>query len=412
MFTMKPHNKLLAIWGGYGCICMVKEANMTIKKSIQAREADLAKREQAIIKMGRKLYRQQSVLIQLIREISEAQSVKSKCAPTIGQVLERFTTKIGKDSEETRRKNNAIMRYINTMGLQIADTYDKFHNEQTLLKIIATISERTDMKGDQKVRHVRWVNELVKFAVTAYPDMYKTDVLIGLPVIKRTPKSAKRPHTPYTDSQLKRMFDPNRRFFHKYPDLFWGCMIALFTGSRKNAVFTLQHKDILQRDGIWCFNFIEDCPGFKKLKTEDSERLVPLHSALIKMGFLDYVRRKSRNMPTDFIFPKVCLTAQGNLNAHMTQKFSRFLGGLGFGDPGGAHYDFHSFRKNANITMEKCGMIRSYIDKIIGWQSKGSEGERSYSNYTIKQLSDQLELLRYDCLRAEFKEWKKIMAGK
>ena len=60
--------------------------------------------------------------------------------------------------------------------------------------------------------------------------------------------------------------------------------------------------------------------------------------------------------------------------------------------------------------MEKCGILRSYIDKIIGWQSRGSEGERSYSNYTIKQIAEQLERLQYNCLKQEFKEWKKIMA--
>ena len=60
--------------------------------------------------------------------------------------------------------------------------------------------------------------------------------------------------------------------------------------------------------------------------------------------------------------------------------------------------------------MEKCGILRPYIDKIIGWMSRGSEGERSYSNYSIKQVSEQLELLRYDCLKTEFKRWQKIMS--
>lgn len=189
-------------------------------------------------------------------------------------------------------------------------------------------------------------------------------------------------------------------------------MIALFTGSRKNAVFTLQYKDIIQKDGIWCINFIEDCPGIKRLKTEDSQRIVPIHSTLIKMGFLDYIYRKSRVNPTDFIFKKTCLTSTGNLSAHMTRKFFWFLEDIGVRDESTGRYDFHSFRKNANITMENCGIIRSYIDKIIGWQSRGSEGERSYSNYTIKQLSEQLELLHYDRLKNEFKEWKKIMAKK
>lgn len=385
---------------------------MTNAKSIKQREIELNEREKRIALMEQTLCQQQQMLIQMMRQITKQQSAKRKYSPTIEQVLERFVTKKGKDSEETHRKYSALLRYINAVGLSIKDKYAQLHNEQTLLKIVANIADRTDIKGDQKVRHVRWINELVKFAVFAYPDTFKTDVLVSQPQIRRTPKSAKRPHTPYSESQLKRMFDPNRRFFRKYPEMFWGCMIALFTGSRKNAVFTLQYKDIIQKDGIWCINFIEDCPGIKRLKTEDSQRIVPIHSTLIKMGLLDYVHRKSRVNPEDFIFKKVCFTSTGNLSAHMTRKFFWFLEDIGVRDESTGHYDFHSFRKNANITMEKCGIIRSYIDKIIGWQSRGSEGERSYSNYTIKQLSEQLELLHYDCLKNEFKEWKKIMAKK
>ena len=381
-------------------------------KSITQREADLVAREKQLIEMERKLYRQQSLMIQLMQKIAVEQSRKPKRPPTLAQVLERFTTKIGKDSEETGRKYSVICRYTRAIGLTLNSKYSELHNEKSLLQIVRTINERPDIKGDQRARHMRWITDFVKFAVFAYPDMYKTDVLIGLPAIKRTPKSARRPHTPYSDAQLKSIFAPKRRFFRKYPDLFWGCMIALFTGSRKNAVFTLQYKDIVQRDGIWCINFVSDYPGIKKLKNENSERVVPIHSALIKMGFLDYVRRKRHKLPTDFIFPHVCLTPRGALSSHMTRRFFLFLEQIGVRDESMGRYDFHSFRKNANITMERCGIIRSYIDKIIGWQSRGSEGERSYSNYTIKQLSEQLELLRYKCLKDEFREWKKIMSKK
>lgn len=381
-------------------------------KSIQEREIELNEREQRITAMERMLCQQQKNLIHIMRQITKQQSKKNKHSHTIEHLLERFTIKAGKDREETHRKYNAILHYINAVNLSVKDKYTQLHNEQMLLKIIAIINNRTDIKGNQKVRHARWINELIKFAVFAYPDMYKLDVLVSQPQIKRTPKSAKQPHTPYSDTQLKRIFNPNRRFFHKHPDIFWGCMIALFTGSRKNAVFTLQYKDIMQVDSIWCINFISDYPGIKKLKTEDSERIVPIHSTLIKMGFLDYVHRKTHTNPTDFIFKNVCFTSTGKLSSHMTRKFFLFMERIGIRDANIGRYDFHSFRKNANITMEKCGMIRPYIDKIIGWQSRGSEGERSYSNYTIKQLSEQLELLRYDCLKNEFKEWKKIIMAK
>ena len=389
-----------------------KEVDMKTVKLTKQREIELDEREQRITAIERKLCRQQQTIIQMMGQIINQQTAKPKCVLTIEQVLERFVTKIGQDNEETHRKYNAIMRYINAIGLNVQDKYAALHNEQSVLKIVVAINNRTDIKGDQKIRHVRWINELIKFAAFAYPDTYKTNVLISQPSIKRTPKSAKRPHTPYTDSQLKRIFNPNRRFFRKYPEMFWGCMIALFTGSRKNAVFTLQYKDIVQVDGIWCINFIGDCPGVKRLKTEDSERIVPIHSALLKMGFLDYVHRKSRLNPTDFIFKKTFFTPNGNPSSHIMRKFFYFLEQLGIRNADIGRYDFHSFRKNANITMEKCGIIRSYIDKIIGWQSRGSEGERSYSNYTIQQISEQLELLRYDSLKGEFKEWKKIMAKK
>lgn len=383
---------------------------MTQKKSIKEKELELCEREKQIIKMEQHLCKQQQILAKLIRQLAKDKSAKCKDTQTIEQVLERFITKIGKDSEEAKRKYKAIVKYIHSVGLSIQDEYCKLHNEQTLLKIIDAISGRTDIQGDQKIRHVRWINELIKFAVFAYPEIYKTDVLICLPSIKRTPKSAKRPHIPYSDAQLKSIFNPHRKFFRNFPDIFWACMIALFTGSRKNAVFTLQYKDIVQIDGIWCINFIEDCPGIKKLKTEDSERIVPIHSMLIKMGFLDYVWRQKCVAQTDFIFKRFCLTSNGTLNSHMTRKLFDYFQAIGVRDASLGQYDFHSFRKNANITMERCGIIRAYIDKIIGWQCRGSEGERSYSNYTIKQLSEQLELLRYDCLESEFDQWAKIMA--
>lgn len=370
----------------------------------------IAEREKRIIEIERKICRQQQILVKLVRELSHGQCAVHPQIPTIGQVIDRYMTKIGRDAEESIRKYRAISRYITTIGLGFKNKYSELHNEKALLRVMQAVIARTDIHGDQKMRHVRWINELVRFATCAYPDMFKTNVLIGMPTIKRTPKSARRPHTPYSDIQLKRIFDPQHRFFHKYPDMFWGCMIALFTGSRKNAVFTLQYKDIIQREGIWCFNFIEDCPGIKMLKTEDSQRLVPIHSELIKMGFLDFVHGNSHAVPTDFIFKRTCLTAKGTLDTHMTRKLFVFLKQIGIRDAGMGRYDFHSFRKNANITMEKCGLLRSYIDKIIGWQSRGSEGERSYSNYTIKQVADHLELLHYDCLKPEFKHWKKIMA--
>lgn len=387
---------------------------MTLKESINNLEIQIIKDKQQLLRLERELNKNQQLTIKILQQICQQMQMTQKTQYTkrlsIGEVLERYRIKNGIDSEETRRKCKTIAYYSNKAGLELKCEYTKFHKDVILLKIFNEISDRKDIKGDQKAKHARWIVSFVKFAVFAYPDLYKTDVLVGLPSMKKTPKSAKCPHTPYTDEQLKSIFDPNKKFFYYNPEIFWGCMIALFTGARKNAAFTLQYKDIILKDGIWCINFIEDSPGIKQLKTEESERIVPIHSALLKMGFLEYINRKHKNNDQDFIFKKTCLTSKGNLNPHITRNFFIYLKDIGVKNPEYGRFDFHSFRKNANIMMEKCGILRPYIDKIIGWMSRGSEGERSYSNYSIKQVSEQLELLRYDCLKTEFKRWQKIMS--
>ena len=107
---------------------------MTI--SIQDWESNMAERENRLIEIENKLYQQQKLLEKLMRQMFVVQSGKRKQNPTIKQVLERFTTKIGKDSEETQRKYNVIYRYINALGIQVQDKYSKLHNEQALLQIV------------------------------------------------------------------------------------------------------------------------------------------------------------------------------------------------------------------------------------------------------------------------------------
>ena len=409
---------------------IIKEREIAVLK----REMAIAEREQKQAEREQQFYQKQQEFADMQKTYQQMQYVKSASIDflqnqnviqpvkpnkkldliTIQSVLNRFAFKCGETKEETQRKQKIITKYSTESGLTLDDDYSKFHNATTLTTIFDLIINNPDTKGDQKRKHARWIKEFVNFAAQVHPDLYKTNILAYLPDIEGTKKSEKTPHDPYSEEQLMQIFNPEYKFFEKHPDFYWGCMIALFTGARLNAAFTLQYKDIFQKDGIWCVHFVEDYPGVKKLKTEESERLIPIHSALVDMGFIGYLNRqkiKRKCTDMDFIFP-VCLTSGGKLNTHIPRNFFNFITQIGVKDAASGKYDFHSFRKNANMRMETCGIIRSYIDKLIGWLSKGSEGERSYSNYTIKQLSDQLELLNYDFLQDEFDAWKDIMSKK
>ena len=58
----------------------------------------------------------------------------------------------------------------------------------------------------------------------------------------------------------------------------WVPFLDAYTGARVSELCQLRREDILQVDGIWCMKMD---PEAGSLKTASSERLVPLHPALV-----------------------------------------------------------------------------------------------------------------------------------
>ena len=50
----------------------------------------------------------------------------------------------------------------------------------------------------------------------------------------------------------------------------------------------MRASDVQRNGGIWLFNVSDDNTG-QSLKTEAATRIVPIHSELVRCGFLDYV---------------------------------------------------------------------------------------------------------------------------
>lgn len=71
--------------------------------------------------------------------------------------------------------------------------------------------------------------------------------------------------------------------------------------------------------------------------------------------------------------------------------------------------DFHSFRKNASLALQKARIIPSYINDIIGWEGK-STMESAYSNHTLAEIKAEMDKFSYYFLQPHITEWKKILA--
>lgn len=81
-----------------------------------------------------------------------------------------------------------------------------------------------------------------------------------------------------------------------FPYQFWLPVLGLFTGGRLNELCQLDTEDVgkTKAEGIWTISMMDDemdRPLAKSLKNQSSRRILPIHSELIRMGFLAFVEQ-------------------------------------------------------------------------------------------------------------------------
>ena len=88
----------------------------------------------------------------------------------------------------------------------------------------------------------------------------------------------------YTDDEAKIILQAARK--EKETHRRWVPWVSAYTGARIAEICQLRSEDIKQIDGIWCIAFAAEAGS---LKNVNSERVVPVHSALKDEGFLKFV---------------------------------------------------------------------------------------------------------------------------
>ena len=95
----------------------------------------------------------------------------------------------------------------------------------------------------------------------------------------------------FTRDELKQILGNNleQQFFDRNrPERFWVTQIAAYSAARLNEICQLNISDIRQEDEIWVMSLLNDAED-KSLKTQSSNRIVPLHPHLVETGLIDYV---------------------------------------------------------------------------------------------------------------------------
>lgn len=127
------------------------------------------------------------------------------------------------------------------------------------------------------------------------------------PLFDLAPAGVEEKQRAFTRSDLEAIFsgylytkDAIENSRSLFPYQFWLPLLGLYTGGRLNELCQLYTEDVSLRDadgapeGIWTLDIADDPqdkPLPRSLKNNSSRRILPIHSDLIRMGFLDFVEQ-------------------------------------------------------------------------------------------------------------------------
>lgn len=224
----------------------------------------------------------------------------------------------------------------------------------------------------------------------------------------KTPKKEKN----YTLQELKELFHHTDflegKYHYNYPERHWGQLLALYTGARANEIAQILTKDIQCEDGIHYIN-IKDEENQKRLKTESSKRVVPIHDHIINLGFLEYC--KYQEIRSNKLFPrcepdKTRETYHRKLTGWYRNNHLENLKNSGLIEK---HKNFHSFRHTFINRTNQLILQEKIVNEIVGHDLGRTKAQETYRNsFPLDKKYEEINKISFDLDLSKIKVWQTI----
>lgn len=206
----------------------------------------------------------------------------------------------------------------------------------------------------------------------------------------------KNPRKPWSSEQLQTLLSKPLFTSYALPTdwhaggdaAYWIPLLGLFTGARIGELCQLEAVDIQKVDGVDVLR-ITDQGEEKTLKTAASRRIVPVHSELIRLGFLDYAKA-IREAGSKSLFPTLRLAPTKPSN-----YFSSWFATVRPVEDGPSLPDFHSLRHTVRSKLASAQVQEPMIDTLVGHEVKGSTGAKTYTLRSTTDLQAGIEQITY-----------------
>jgi integrase len=180
----------------------------------------------------------------------------------------------------------------------------------------------------------------------------------------------------------------------------WLPLLALYAGGRQAEFAGLRVSDIREdaETGTTLMYIVADRKVGRGVKTQTSERVVPIHSELRRLGFLDYVAEKRRRESEKaWLFPLVAPEKRGGLKAWSKWWGHYLRDHIGIED---RDMVFHSFRHGFTDRARAAGVAEEVRKALMGHSdastvSGGYGAKNMLHRWGAKVLRDAIEKIDY-----------------
>lgn len=344
-----------------------------------------------------------------MRPVQELLQDRPELAPKFSEVVEQHLQEqlregvLLKTLDDKRAVATLLVRIIGDHPINLITRNEAHQFRETALKLPPRLNQLSVASLEEAIAQAEttislstfnnYVKNLTTFFTYAMREGYcERNPFDGLRVKQRGKVSAER--SAFTEEDLRAIFDKSRYASANgpKPNQYWLPLLGLYTGARLNELCQLRLDDVVTVGGIDCI-YIRQGSDDQKLKTITSERLVPIHSQLKRLGFLGYIA-KQRAEGQARVFPELTRHKKHGYSAAPSKWFARFRMQLSLQ----GKKDFHSFRHTLADHLKQKGVSEALVGGILGHQTGGITFSRYGKDFRPEVLAPVVEMLTWEVL--------------
>ena len=280
----------------------------------------------------------------------------------------------------------------------------------------------------QDIIHLTTINKhlghLSSFMIWCVNNGYcNTNPFTGMKIKQK--KSPRDDRDRFTEQELKEMFSKQNYLHYTKVEKdssyrYWVPLIGIFSGMRCGEICSLYLDNIReisgkQRTKRWCFDILEEPNrSDKRLKTQSSRRIVPIHDTLLDLGFIDFINLLKKDTKRKRVFEELDYR-EGTYIRSISRFFNnRYLPLLGIKTNKNG---FHSFRHSVIDHLKQLGVEPHFINELVGHSQGNIDLDRYGKRYNpdilynkcVKKIVFETSQKRGIDFLALKLDWKKIL---